>query len=108
MNNDETKDDVKDTPFEKGTETVQPGHPPAWDEWMHEEAAEAADVGVKDSRYVDPLEDETWRHERHCDCPLCDSSSESGCGNKGTVLIGSTWMCETCANSVAAVQRAPE
>ena len=59
----------------------------------HDQAADAAAKGVEEKVHL-------------CDCPLCDSNSESGCPNKGTVLIGETWMCPDCANnSEAAVQR---
>ena len=105
LNNDETDDGVKDITFGDEPAKAEP-IPIAWEDQIHDEAAEAADVGVKDSRYVDPVEDVTWLHERRCDCPLRDSNSESGCPNKGTVLIGETWMCPDCANnSEAAVQR---
>jgi hypothetical protein len=74
------------------------------DDQTHEEAARAAEAGIEDSRYVDPVEDATWAHERRCDCPLCDSVEEAGCPHRGTVLVGKTWMCPACANSVAATR----
>jgi hypothetical protein len=92
MNNDETDDDVTDIAF--GTELAKEEDPLpiTWEDQLHSEMADAAEKGVEEK--VHP-----------CDCPPRDSDSESGCPNEGTVLIGETWMCPACANSVAAVQR---
>ncbi|HZL53682.1 MAG TPA: hypothetical protein VFC37_22325 [Terracidiphilus sp.] len=111
MNNDETTDDINFGDEPAKAEPI----PIEWEDQLHEEAAEAADVGMKDSRYVDPLEDLTWAHEakkKHlCECPLCDSNSESGCMNEGTILIPQSescgsdyWFCPACAGSVAATR----
>src|SRR5664280_438058 len=58
-------DGVKDITFGDEPAKAEP-IPIAWEDQIHDEAADAADVGVKDSRYVDPVEDETWAHERRC------------------------------------------
>jgi hypothetical protein len=64
----------------------------------HEQAADAAAKGVEEKVHL-------------CDCPLCDSNSESGCMNEGTILIPQSescgsdyWFCPACAGSVAATR----
>lgn len=42
--------------------------------------------------------------KQYCECPLCDNAEEAGCTSEGTVLVGETWMCPACANSVAATR----
>jgi hypothetical protein len=42
--------------------------------------------------------------KQYCECPLCDNVEEAGCTSEGTVLVGETWMCPACANSVAATR----
>ena len=42
--------------------------------------------------------------KRYCECPLCDNAEEAGCTSEGNVLVGETWMCPACANSVAATR----
>jgi hypothetical protein len=89
MNN---KDDgVTDVTFGDELPKAEP-IPVTWEDQLHSEMADAAAKGVAEKAHL-------------CDCVLCDSNSESGCPNEGTVLIGETWMCDACANSEAAVQR---
>ena len=64
----------------------------------HDQAADAAAKGVEEKVHL-------------CQCPLCDSNSESGCMNEGTILIPQSescgsdyWFCPACAGSVAATR----
>lgn len=42
--------------------------------------------------------------KQYCECPRCGNVEEAGCTSEGIVLVGETWMCPACANSVTATR----